>query len=230
MNSWQAAVYTVNPSHNDTPVLTTPVNKGREAMAYLSYIIDTYDQLPSTLTFLHPHRDGFLAGWHTDAPLHDNVAALRKLQLDYLQQNGYVNLRCNHNPGCLPAHTNNAHVTPSVWKDVFHGTSTNEDQYPGKIGAACCAQFAVSRDQVRKRPLSDYVHFRDWLMKTKLTDAKSGRVMVCHSPWFTPGIVSTSQITPKCERANKYSDARDWGSRSQKNLSLTLTLPPFPIY
>ena len=162
---------------NITSGLTTPMNKGHEAMAYLSYIIDNYGALPSTLAFIHSHRDGFLSAWHTDTPLHDNVDALRSLQLPFVQDNGYVNLRCNWNPGCLEAHRDNAHVTPDVWDDVFEGTSTEKMQFPLKVGAGCCAQFAVSKDQVQKRPLNDYKHFRDWIEDTEKSDAKSGRVM-----------------------------------------------------
>ncbi|KAF6225593.1 hypothetical protein HO133_009593 [Letharia lupina] len=182
---WQAAIYTVNPSPNTTDTtLTTPMNKGRESMAYLSYVIDNYANLPSTLVFLHSHRSGFFSAWHTDTPLHDNVDALRSLQIPFVQKNGYVNLRCNWNPGCLEAHRHNAHVTPEVWKDVFAGTSKEEKapsntngQAPTLVGAACCAQFAVSKDQVLARPLSDYERFREWIIDTEKSDAKSGRVL-----------------------------------------------------
>lgn len=157
-------------------------------MAYLSYIIDNYASLPAILVFLHSHRSGFLSAWHTDTPLHDNVDALRSLQIPYVQQSGYVNLRCNWNPGCLEAHRHNAHVTPDVWADVFAGTSHGEreaqreqrgeeEMAPRLVGAACCAQFAVSRDQVLARPLSDYERFREWVVETEKSDAKSGRVL-----------------------------------------------------
>lgn len=88
-----------------------------------------------------------------------------------------MNLRCNWNPGCLEAHTDNAHVTASVWGEVFNGTSSSTNPYPVKIGGACCAQFAVSKEQVEKRPLHDYERLRDWIVNTELADAKSGRVM-----------------------------------------------------
>ena len=161
-------------------------------MAYFTYIIDNYDTLPSTIAFLHAHRAGFLMAWHVDAPLHDNVRAMRSLQLDFIQRNGYVNLRCNWNPGCKGAHRFNKHVTEQIWMDVFEGTSTpplnvsSQTQVeevgvryakPVEIGAACCAQFAVSREQVWKRPRSDYVRFRQWILDTELSDASSGRVM-----------------------------------------------------
>jgi len=175
--SWQAAIYTVNPTFANSTALKTPMNKGHEAMAYLSYVIDNYDNLPSTMAFLHSHRDGFLSAWHTDTALHDNVDALRTLQLPFVSRNGYVNLRCNWNPGCKEAHRNNAHVTPEIWADIFTGTSTEKSEAPKQVGAACCAQFAVSKDQVRIRPLSDYIHFREWIVETEKSDAKSGRVM-----------------------------------------------------
>ncbi|OQD74334.1 hypothetical protein PENDEC_c011G05795 [Penicillium decumbens] len=196
LTDWQRAIYIVNPSQpteSDANVLTTPANKGHESMAYLTYVIDHYDDLPSTIVFLHAHRSGFLMAWHVDAPLHDNVAAMRMLQLDFVQQNGYVNLRCNWNPGCKEAHRYNAHITEQVWWDVFESTSTPplntsspyqtgsyNQRYlrkPDQVGAACCAQFAVSRAQVHSRPRDDYIKFRKWIIDTELNDASSGRVM-----------------------------------------------------
>ncbi|KAK2745730.1 hypothetical protein FQN55_006050 [Onygenales sp. PD_40] len=195
---WQRAIYVVNPSQKsreDPKVLTTPANKGHESMAYLSYIIDNYDSLPATMAFLHTHQ----YAWHVDPPLHNNALAMETLQLDYVQDKGYVNLRCNWNPGCLNAHRINAHVTDEVWHEIFAGTSTpplNESSLssslagtnlnqtppqgirkPKEVGAACCAQFAVSRDQVRKRPREDYIQFRRWVLDTTRNDATSGRVM-----------------------------------------------------
>ncbi|KAF7713024.1 Uncharacterized protein PECH_003829 [Penicillium ucsense] len=193
---WQRAIYTVNPTAEaraDPHTLTTPVNKGHESMAYLTYIIDHYNALPSTIVFLHAHRAGFFMAWHTDAPLHDNVNAMRMLQTDFIERNGYVNLRCNWNPGCREAHRFNAHVTDQIWWDVFEGTSTPPlnasspvDQSfahmkymrkPDQVGAACCAQFGVSRSQVLTRPRDDYIKFRQWVIDTELDDATSGRVM-----------------------------------------------------
>ncbi|KAL8987197.1 MAG: hypothetical protein Q9177_003572 [Variospora cf. flavescens] len=185
---WQHAIYTVDPSTLNSSTLTTPLNKGHESMAYLTYIIDHYHALPSTLVFIHPHRRGFSEAWHTDTPLHDNVDALRALRIPFVQKNGYTNLRCNWNPGCELPHRKNKHVTPEIWREVFVGASRSifslkekglkEEEYlPGEVGAACCAQFAVSRDRVSQRPLSDYEGFRKWIVDTKLNDAMSGRVL-----------------------------------------------------
>ena len=182
-SSWQNAIYTVNPS-TLTPnfTLTTPFNKGHEAMAYLTYIIDRYYTLPPTIAFLHSHRSGFRQAWHVDAPLHDNVFALQNLRLDTVQRHGYVNLRCKRNPGCVRSQSKNSHITERIWEQVFRGTSTwpkenssnplsnsqerateaEDPKMPSHISVACCAQFAVSQTQVLQRPLQDYVSIRQW--------------------------------------------------------------------
>jgi len=202
---WQRAIYIVNPSKPFDPShheLMTPVNKGHEAMAYLTYVIDNYNSsLPSVIAFLHAHRQGFFKAWHVDAPFHDNVLAMRSLQLDFVVQNGYVNLRCNLNPGCTKAYKRlKSHVNSEVWKEIFSGTTTlptteisqnitaddftssprdreNANYMNVGIASACCAQFAVSREQVLRRPLEDYVKIRQWVIDTERDDANSGRVM-----------------------------------------------------
>jgi len=207
---WQRAIYHVNPPTFPDPAnansssyqLTTPVNKGHEAMAYLTYIVEHYNSgLPSVIAFLHAHRQGFFQAWHVDAPFHDNVLAMQSLQLDFVVQNGYVNLRCNLNPGCTKRYkTLKSHVNAEVWEEIFSGMTTRltvgtspeapvaeltssemdrekVDHMDVAIASACCAQFAVSRDQVLRRPLEDYVKIRQWVMDTERDDANSGRVM-----------------------------------------------------
>lgn len=187
---WQRAIYVVDPSNaTSDEYLRTPMNKGHESMAYLTYLIDNYDSLPSTIAFLHAHPSGFLKAWHTDTPLHENVYAMQHLQLDYVQEAGYVNLRCKWNPGCKQAHRNNPHITGDVWQTVFANTSTPPTGLsywprsgapfvlPIELGVACCAQFVVSRSQVHERPREDYLQFRQWVIDTDMLDAKSGRVM-----------------------------------------------------
>lgn len=172
-------------------------------MAYLTYIIDNYNgTIPSVVAFLHAHRGGFFQAWHVDTPLHDNVYAMRHLQLDYIKEQGYVNLRCNTNPGCKSRKLNmvNPHVTADIWQEVLGNTSTpifsQDSSGPAAIAgfstledkerlavmqprvwAPCCAQFAVSREQIYKRPLEDYIKIRRWIIETEENDAKSGRIM-----------------------------------------------------
>ncbi|KAF2120189.1 hypothetical protein BDV96DRAFT_566839 [Lophiotrema nucula] len=187
---WQSAIYAIdidNP-HNTSMLdpltnstLRTLRNKGMEANAYLAYIVQNYDNLPSTIAFIHPHKDGYPEAWHTDNHEYSNVVSLQTLNIDFVQRNGYANLRCVSDPGCphevMPfrdppeAHRTIEAAMPEAWRDLFNNTNV-----PQILATPCCAQFAVSRDQVRKRPLEEYRKYYQWLMDTPLKDETSGRV------------------------------------------------------
>jgi len=229
LSDWQRAIYIVNPTDedaDDSSILKTPINKGHEAMAYLTYIIDNYNSsIPSIVAFLHAHQNGFFEAWHVDTPLHDNVVAMRSLQLKYVKKKGFVNLRCNWNPGCTKIGRSNSHITKEIWYDIFDHTSTpiynsgtngsaalpafskvedrEKDLYMGamNIWTTCCAQFAVSREQIYKRPLEDYVRIRQWIIDTEQTDAQSGRVMefLWHVIFGKPGVFCPDQDICYCD-------------------------------
>jgi hypothetical protein len=177
--SWEHAIYVTDNRHAP---LHTAKNKGREANVYLSYIIEHYHQLPETVAFIHSH----LSSWHND----QNAAkALQLLNIDFVQKNGYANFRCHTTPGCNPAEiqpfrnkkeqagidkheAETERAFAKAWTELFNSTAV-----PEQIGVACCAQFAVSRNQILERPLAHYVWFHSWLMETSLSDATAGRVM-----------------------------------------------------
>ena len=187
---WQSAIYdidietphntsTLDPLTNST--LRNLRNKGMEANAYLAYIVQNYDNLPSTIAFIHPHKDGYPVAWHTDNHEHSNVISLNSLNIDFIQRNGYANLRCVHDPGCphevMPfrdppeEHRTIEAAMPDAWRDLFNSTDV-----PQVLATPCCAQFAVSSKQVWKRPLDEYKKYYTWLMETPLIDETSGRV------------------------------------------------------
>ncbi|KAL2686617.1 hypothetical protein IWX47DRAFT_945859 [Phyllosticta citricarpa] len=173
---WQSAIYSVD---DEDAVLKTPINKGKEAMAYLTYIIENYGKFPSTVAFIHSHQDQF---WHSDGmPARSNMIALKALQTDFVQEAGFANLRCALAPGC-PAevqpfreNTPENHMYEKnmsvVWDVFFPSTPC-----PGIIAAPCCAQFAVSSNQIMTRPIEDYLMYRQWLIDTEMDDENSGRV------------------------------------------------------
>ena len=81
------------PFRSDSKYLQVPANRGHEAMAYLTFIIDNYDEIPlAGAVFVHGAR----FAWHNDAPDYDNAALLATLNIPAaLSQNGYHNLRCD---------------------------------------------------------------------------------------------------------------------------------------
>ncbi|KAJ5950332.1 uncharacterized protein N7479_008745 [Penicillium vulpinum] len=156
----------------ETELLSAHSSRGREASAYLSFIVDLYDELPPYSIFLHANPDQ----WHNDlfGPKTSNV--LHSLRREAVDARGYLNLRCANNPGC-PIHINpnsptqadidnndvRAHF-PSIYKEIF-----GEDAHvPEHIGGICCAQFAVSRARIWQRPKSDYIRMLNWMDKKSI--------------------------------------------------------------
>lgn len=157
--------------------LHPPVNRGREAMIYLTYMIDHYDNLPDVSIFVHAHR----SAWHTGELLgNDAVPLLRRLRLSHITRVGYANLRCSWGPGCpdwLHPGVGGDKFKPeqgaiaAAWGELFPGYPV-----PATLASPCCSQFALSRERIHDVPREALMRFREWLMTNQLGDAISGRV------------------------------------------------------
>lgn len=174
------AIYEVD---NPDAKLTVPKNKGHEAMVYLTYLIDHYDQdLPDVIIFVHAHR----GAWHNNFILDlDTPKTIQRLRDDRVIRQGYMNLRCHHDPGCPDwIHLDRAAVdydmvikpeekafSLELFTELFPG-----HRPPPVLSQPCCAQFAVSSERVRDNPKAMYEHLRSWLMNTPLEDTDSGRI------------------------------------------------------
>ncbi|PVI00696.1 hypothetical protein DM02DRAFT_671803 [Periconia macrospinosa] len=171
-----AAVYEV-----DKPNATyrVPRNKGNEAMVYLTYLIDHYDELADTTIFIHAHS----ITYHNNILLDlSTPATIKRLQDDRVWRQGFMNLRCHFEPGCPGVYLNrtitgdqdkssDGALNRDLFKELFPG-----HKIPPVLSEPCCAQFAVSRERVRDNPKKTYEHLREWLLATPLNDADSGRV------------------------------------------------------
>lgn len=163
---------------NPTATLHAPRNKGHEVMIYLTYIIDHYPDLPDTVIFMHAHR------WtHHNIELlgHDSAAMVRRLSDEYVAREGYVNLRCRWYPGCPEwLHPNDTQEMLAKQEQVVLSRSWHElfpsESIPRALGQACCAQFALSKDRILSIPLSRFIFYRDWMLRTPLSDYVSGRI------------------------------------------------------
>jgi hypothetical protein len=51
------------------------------------------------------------------------------------------------------------------------------EEAPSEVGAPCCAQFAVSREQVLQRSKAEYEHFLSWVLASELDAAIAGRFL-----------------------------------------------------
>ncbi|CEJ82107.1 hypothetical protein VHEMI02195 [[Torrubiella] hemipterigena] len=176
---WKKNIYVVD---DETARFTVPINKGREAMVFLTYIIDRYDTLPGNVFFHHAER----FQWHNDNPDYDALNLLQRFQFSYLKKQGYVNLRCVWVLGC-PAEiqpeldaamgaVEEGVTAKRVYKKAFEELFP-EEPLPDRVGVACCSQFAVRRETIRQRPQADYIRYREWLINSELPDNLSGRVL-----------------------------------------------------
>ncbi|KAF7188335.1 hypothetical protein HII31_10399, partial [Pseudocercospora fuligena] len=178
---WTTYPYDVDKPNHPDERLRIPLNKGHEAMPYLSWLIDNYDDLPWMTVFVHGH----FISWHQS----DTITNLiRTLNRTALAQVGYVPLRCDWYPSCSkeirPQHHDAVYWGPGVkrketefaiagnWRQLFPG-----EKLPETISSVCCAQFAVTRAAIRRRPRDDYIRMREWLIHTLLEDEVSGRVL-----------------------------------------------------
>lgn len=175
---WNHNIYVAD---QPSATLSVPKNKGREGMTYLTFIINNYSSLPDIVIFLHAER----YQWHNDDPLYDGVRTLSRLQIPYIQEQGYVNLRCVWTLGCpdeihplehpaseITSETSASQVYAASFRELFP-----DIPIPESIGVSCCAQFAVTRETILKRPIQDYQRYRRWLLETQLEDGLSGRVL-----------------------------------------------------
>lgn len=183
MHSWPAAIYTVD---NPDAELHTR-NKGHEASVYLTYIVDNYENLPDVTVFIHSHqlhKHGTKRATRIYQGIdYDNFESIRALKLDHVEKVGFANLRCLNIPGCpneiqpFRPEKDRDPLRPQepamvdAWKQLFL-----IDEVPHVLAAPCCAQFAVSKSQIKARGKDEYERYLDWLYNTPLDDATSGRV------------------------------------------------------
>ncbi|KAI4161413.1 MAG: hypothetical protein L6R39_000085 [Caloplaca ligustica] len=155
-----------------------PKNKGHEVMIYLTYLIDHYSRLPDIVLFMHSHRwthhNNHLLGF-------DSSQMIRALNSAHVVREGYVNMRCHWSPGCpewlRPTSAGDSLgkqeeiVLERCWRELFPF-----DQLPSFLAQPCCAQFALSRARILAIPRSRYIFYRDWILRTPLSDYISGRI------------------------------------------------------
>ncbi|CRG89120.1 Blasticidin-S deaminase [Talaromyces islandicus] len=190
-DKYHPCVYTADaPIDRTSKFLQVPANRGHEAMAYITFIIDNYDQIPERgAIFVHGSR----WAWHNDEPVYDNAALLADLDIPAaLGPWGYHNLRCDWSVStCLPtakpqgsleislqarvspwdARAASDNLLPEALASIFGGdkrTSKRDDYFvPGRqdiLRSQCCAQFVVAKANILQHSRDEYIALRQWLL------------------------------------------------------------------
>ncbi|OAL65383.1 hypothetical protein A7C99_2479 [Trichophyton rubrum] len=93
--------------------------QGREAVAYLTFIVDYYESLPDYSVFIHANENQ----WHNDFFGGKTNKTLNNFRYQVADSQGYVNLRCSTDPGC-PTSVNPRDPT---LQDTRHKDFPNEE-------------------------------------------------------------------------------------------------------
>ncbi|KAL4916389.1 hypothetical protein BDW62DRAFT_218745 [Aspergillus aurantiobrunneus] len=192
---YHLCIYTVDSESNPKQKnagLQVPANRAHEAMAYLTFLIDNYDNIPRAgAVFIHGSR----WAWHNDAPDYDNAALLADLDVAAaLQPAGYHNLRCDWSvstcsatappQGSLQmafqsavdpwdARAASDAALPRALAAIFGGPDGEVLGRHETVRAQCCAQFVVASERVRSHSREEYVALRQWLLDSGDTGVPS---------------------------------------------------------
>jgi hypothetical protein len=199
---YHICIYTADSTAALDPssTLRVPANRGHEAMAYLTFLIDNYHTLPASgAVFVHGTR----FSWHNDDPSYDNLALLTSLNVsNAVEPAGYHNMRCDWSAGTCPPNVKaqgsletrmQAKVAPwelrtvadaaipAAFAQIFGQNVEAENVLLGSadvLRSQCCAQFVVSRDSIWQHKREEYLALRAWLMEAAPDDDRvSGRIL-----------------------------------------------------
>jgi hypothetical protein len=177
--------------------LQVPANRGHEAMAYLTFLIDNYHHIPiSGAVFIHGSR----YAWHNDHPSYDNLALLSQLNISSaLEQHGYHNLKCDWSLStCLKSYPPQGGLETSMQAvtSPWDAKAVSDAALPAALStlfgstagigrtetvrSQCCAQFVVSRSSIWAHSRDEYVALRQWLLddgSAPKDDKVAGRIL-----------------------------------------------------
>jgi hypothetical protein len=189
-SKYHLCVYTADVQDLASNHLQLPKNRGHESMAYLTFIIDNYVNIPvAGAVFVHGSR----LAWHNDHPDYDNAKLLAALNIqNALEKHGYHNLRCDWSASTCPpkeappqgSYETRSRAMLEPWNEraisdaalpaafaLIFGGDTQLDLgtkvHMGRndpVRSQCCAQFVVSRESIWQHTREEYVALRQWLL------------------------------------------------------------------
>jgi len=179
-----------------SPVLPLKImpNRGAESMAYLTAIIDHYDNLPDLMVFMHGHR----LSWHTPLLGQDwilrRLASHPPLDLQLSSTNGYHALGCLERwgndisqlfPTDIDANWNS--INGPRWHEALaarfaqawreHLGEAYNMPLPDYVRVPAAATLIATRNAIKRRPKEFYIGVRNWMLTTHIESKWLGIVM-----------------------------------------------------
>ena len=184
--SWPdgGAGYVIIDHGQSSSTYSVPANKGREASAYLAYVMRRYESLPEWSFFVHAN----LTSWHHDGTLGERLVAA--WQLAVASGRSYVEINNFRQVGgldrargpLLSADEPNIsrRVRPEAldaWRRAYLEPHVHFGSADWVRGSVCCAQFLVHRDQIVRHPRSMYEQLYHWSTDAARDDHVDGRYL-----------------------------------------------------
>lgn len=189
-------------------------NRGAEAMAYLTAIIDHYDDLPDLMIFGHSSR----LSWHSIFGLDWTLRRLAThppADPTLNSSNGYHAWNClerwaNDNAQLFPATIDASWRSPNgpMWHEALAarfaqawdehlGPALGGTPLPAAVRVPAAASFVATRAAILRRPKEFWMGLREWLLRTTIEGKWLGIVME-----FATGVIFANQtiITYSQER------------------------------
>jgi len=158
-NNYKTIVY--EKETPDAGIYNIPVNKGGEASAYLKYIVDHYDNLPTHVVLIHCHE----YSWHHVNSIIDLINSYTNTNIEF--QNINDSEKCwdmgdyqNWTEGELGYFYNNL-IKPAVGDSSLYPKFT--------VGITGCAQFIIHKDRILKHSYKFYENIYNWIIETNLS-------------------------------------------------------------
>ena len=172
---WKKSIITIDNDFARLHENAARVDRGRVADAYLRWIIENYNKLPETMVFLPPENQPSTSG----ARIRSEIP---KLRVPFIQSSGFAPLKCPSVEMCekliRPFHSPPYELRTmeepmgNVWKQLF-----GEDKMREDLATLPSAELAVSKAQVQKRSVDEYLKVWTWLNKTIMDDDSAGLVI-----------------------------------------------------
>ncbi len=167
--------------------LSVPHNKGREASAYLKFIVDHYDRLPERTVFLHEEE----YSWHHKGSLIDRVRDAVAQSARFRSLNdfrlGSIREMVDDNDEETREWLRQRRLDSpeACWQQLTRWFDSYLGQYLGNHdrhgdwtdGHYGSAQMIVHRERIRQHPQELYEQLYDWILNTDLPDYRSSRFM-----------------------------------------------------
>ena len=138
-------------------------NHGNECTSYIRFILDNWDNLPEYVAFIHGHETSY----HQKMNVFDGIKKMGSKSYYNFNSICYKDWERG-----MPGFDLLIHWWDEYFKDIL-------GKKPEKIIGPCCAQFIVTRENIRRVPLEKWKQFWEISMDPRYDSYFSGAAFEC---------------------------------------------------